>query len=98
MRLMRDVKKRDAYFSSAVAYCSAGHETVCFNGMVSGIVAFSPKGAHGFGFDPIFIPTEGDGRTLAEMRIEEKNRLSHRARAFTKLCEWLATPKEEQLS
>jgi XTP/dITP diphosphohydrolase len=88
LRLLGDADEREAYFSSAVAYCGEG-QTTCFEGIVKGTVSLKPKGHHGFGFDPIFIPNEGEGRTFAEMAIDEKNRYSHRALAFSKFCEWV---------
>jgi XTP/dITP diphosphohydrolase len=49
----------------------------------------SPEQSNAFGYDSIFIPDEGDGRTFGEMTDEEKNDISHRARAFRALGEWL---------
>jgi XTP/dITP diphosphohydrolase len=63
--------------------------TITFKGEVKGWISREEKGNAGFGFDPIFIPKEGDGRTFAEMSTEEKARISHRARAFRKLAEWI---------
>ncbi|MCX6656102.1 MAG: non-canonical purine NTP pyrophosphatase, partial [Candidatus Bathyarchaeota archaeon] len=60
-----------------------------FRGVVDGEIAQSIRGTHGFGYDPIFIPSEGDGRTFGEMKDAEKNAISHRARAFRALAEWL---------
>jgi XTP/dITP diphosphohydrolase len=88
LRLMRSARDRKAWFSAAVAYCEPMHYPVCFTGTVTGVVGRRAKGAHGFGFDPIFIPNEGDGRTFAEMAVREKNALSHRARAFKKFADW----------
>jgi len=87
LELLENVDERRAYFASAVAYCREG-QTICFEGVVKGSVGFTPRGHHGFGFDPIFIPDQGEGRTFAEMDIDEKNRYSHRALAFSKFCEW----------
>jgi XTP/dITP diphosphohydrolase len=53
-------------------------------------VSERPKGTHGFGFDPIFVPL-GERRTFAEMTSEEKNRFSHRAKAFAKFCKWFTS-------
>jgi len=89
LRLLREGDRRDASFSSAVAYCSRSNRTVCFEGTVKGQVSFTPRGRHGFGFDPIFIPDQGEGRTFAEMGIEEKNRFSHRAIAFSRFFNWI---------
>jgi XTP/dITP diphosphohydrolase len=54
-------------------------------GVVEGRVAGAPRGTGGFGYDPIMVPTEGDGRTFAEMSDAEKHALSHRGRAFRRL-------------
>ena len=50
----------------------------------------SPRGTGGFGYDPVFVPDEGDGRTFAEMGPDEKNAISHRGRAFRSLAVELA--------
>jgi XTP/dITP diphosphohydrolase len=55
-------------------------------GVVEGRVAEAPRGTGGFGYDPIVIPTESDGRTFAEMSEAEKHVLSHRGRAFRQLA------------
>jgi len=55
-------------------------------GVVEGRVAEAPRGTGGFGYDPIMVPIEGDGRTFAEMSEAEKHALSHRGRAFRRLA------------
>lgn len=87
LKLMKGVEDRSAYFEAAVAIVLPPFERV-FYGRVEGRIAESPRGSAGFGFDPIFIP-ERENRTFAEMGIDEKNRFSHRARAFEKLGIWL---------
>ncbi|MCC6052120.1 MAG: non-canonical purine NTP pyrophosphatase, partial [Fervidicoccaceae archaeon] len=87
LKLMEGVTDRSAYFESAVAIVMPPFERV-FKGSVYGRIADSPQGTGGFGFDPIFIP-ENEDKTFAEMSVEEKNRYSHRARAFEKLGIWL---------
>ena len=74
-----------AYFVCALALgWPDGHcETV--EGRVDGTLAFPPRGRHGFGYDPIFVP-EGHARTFGEMPPEEKRPLTHRARAFEQLA------------
>jgi XTP/dITP diphosphohydrolase len=61
-------------------------------GVVEGWIAEGRRGVGGFGYDPVFVPAEGDGRTFAEMAAVEKHRLSHRGRALRALAERLATP------
>ncbi|MBU6241824.1 MAG: RdgB/HAM1 family non-canonical purine NTP pyrophosphatase [Acidobacteria bacterium] len=62
-----------------------GRETIV-EGVCNGRIAAAERGDRGFGFDPLFIPDDGDGRTFAEMTAEEKNLLSHRGRAFRALA------------
>jgi XTP/dITP diphosphohydrolase len=73
----------------AVAAWPDGHEVVG-EGVVQGVITDGPRGRSGFGYDPVFVPDEGDGRTFAEMSLEEKNLLSHRGRAFRALGGQLA--------
>jgi XTP/dITP diphosphohydrolase len=82
---------RRAFFLAAVAFCKPKMSPKCFTGVISGRLSGGSKGSNGFGFDPIFIPNRGDGRTFAEMTTDEKNELSHRALAFRKFSEWFAT-------
>ena len=88
LRLMNGVENRDAYFHSVVAFCDSGKSVKCFNGRTMGRIAQRERGGSGFGFDPIFEPLNEDDKTFAEMTIEEKNRHSHRAKAFRKFAEW----------
>jgi XTP/dITP diphosphohydrolase len=66
-----------------------GRETVA-EGVCDGVIAEEERGERGFGYDPVFVPVEGDGRTFAEMSDQEKNALSHRARALRNLLSRLA--------
>jgi XTP/dITP diphosphohydrolase len=75
----------------AVAAWPDGRE-VRAEGVVDGVIATEPRGEYGFGYDPVFVPDEGDGRTFAEMSSREKNALSHRGRAFRVLGERLREP------
>jgi XTP/dITP diphosphohydrolase len=59
-----------------------------FEGIVAGTLLDAPRGTGGFGYDPLFVP-DGHDRTFAEMTVEEKGTLSHRARAFEKLKSYL---------
>jgi XTP/dITP diphosphohydrolase len=90
LKLMENVEDRRARFLSVIAFYTPMIGGVkIFTGEVEGYIAREPRGSGGFGFDPIFIPAEGDGRTFAEQSIEEKNKLSHRARAARKFAEWM---------
>jgi XTP/dITP diphosphohydrolase len=55
-------------------------------GVVEGRIADAPRGTNGFGYDPVFVPDEGDGRTFAELEPDAKHALSHRGRAFRALA------------
>ena len=59
-------------------------------GTCDGTIAPAARGERGFGYDPVFVPDEGDGRTFAELTREEKNAVSHRGRAFRALGRLLA--------
>jgi XTP/dITP diphosphohydrolase len=76
-------RDRHAYFR-AVAGLRRGRKVWTFAGEVHGTIARRPAGSHGFGYDPIFVPT-GWKRTFAEVPAEEKNAISHRARAVRKV-------------
>ncbi len=80
---------RTARFATvAIARWPDGREVVAL-GEVRGTIASRPRGEHGFGYDPVFVPDEGDGRTFAEMTAGEKHELSHRGRAFRALADAL---------
>lgn len=73
------------YVCAAAAVWPDGREIVV-SGAVEGRVAWEPRGTRGFGYDPIMVPNEGDGRTFAQMTDAEKHALSHRGRAFRTLA------------
>jgi XTP/dITP diphosphohydrolase len=62
-----------------------------FEGRCTGTMAPTPRGAGGFGYDPVFVPDGGDGRTMAELSPAEKDAISHRGRAARALLEHLRT-------
>ncbi len=88
LRLLKDVTDRKAMFRSAVAFCNPAGDVLCFVGESLGVISFTAKGDQGFGFDPIFEPYDGAGKTLAEMSLERKNLISHRACAVRKFAAW----------
>jgi len=79
---------RSAQFRTAIALRLDG-ETYLFEGIVSGEITFEKRGNDGFGYDPIFQPI-GSQRTFAEMSLNVKNSMSHRARALSKMLGFLS--------
>lgn len=90
LRLMADVpmEQRTAHFRTAICLLMDGEEHL-FEGRVEGRILTERHGSGGFGYDSIFQPLEGDGRTFAQMAPEEKNAISHRGRAVAKLVQFL---------
>lgn len=84
---MKGQTNRNAQFRSVFCYCS-GAGTFYFEGTVKGKLGDKVRGTDGFGYDGIFHP-EGNSRTFAEMTIEEKKMLSHRAKALKKFLEFI---------
>jgi len=86
-----DLDQRTARFRTvALARFPDGREVVA-HGVVEGVITPGPRGAGGFGYDQVFQPDEGDGRTFGEMTADEKHAVSHRGRAFRALAELLAS-------
>jgi XTP/dITP diphosphohydrolase len=76
---------RRARFVCVAAWASPDGRTATRRGECEGTIRTAPSGESGFGYDPVF-EVEGDGRTMAELAPDEKNRISHRARAFRALA------------
>jgi XTP/dITP diphosphohydrolase len=90
LKLMENVKERKATFCSSIVYCDQKIGTKLFEGGAKGEITLTERteeGKSGFGFDPIFQPLGGK-KTFAEMTINEKNQVSHRAKAVTKFAQW----------
>jgi len=84
-----DGERRRARFATvAIARWPDGREVAAF-GEVDGVIITEPRGDGGFGYDPVFVPLEGDGRTFAEMAPDEKHGVSHRGRALRTLADGL---------
>ena len=79
-------RARTARFETVALACWPDGREVLARGAVEGVIATEARGTGGFGYDPVFVPAEGDGRTFAEMSAEEKHALSHRGRAFRSLA------------
>ena len=86
LREMKGKSNRKARFRTVIAL-NRGGDVRFVEGIVEGRIAETPSGVEGFGYDPIFIPDEGDGLTFAEMTPDRKNAISHRGRAMAKLLE-----------
>ena len=76
---------RTARFRAVLVLRRPDGTEVVASGSVEGTIAAAPRGEHGFGYDPVFVPVEGDGRTFAEMAADEKHAISHRGRALRDL-------------
>ena len=81
--------RRTARFKTVALVRYPDGREVMATGTVEGAIAGRPSGAGGFGYDPVFVPVEGDGRTFAEMG-DETHSLAHRGRAFRTLARYLA--------
>ena len=96
-KLLRELEgvpaeKRAARFRCAIALVGFDAEEHLFEGVFEGLIAEAPIGNGGFGYDPVFFVPEA-GRTAAELAPDEKNRISHRARAIDVLKAFLSTRK-----
>jgi XTP/dITP diphosphohydrolase len=87
---LSSTSNRSARFRTVVALVSSKGDIHFVSGECVGTIAESERGDGGFGYDSLFIPNDGDGRTFAEMTGPEKDAVSHRGRALAKLPELLA--------
>lgn len=83
--LAGETERRARFRTVALAVFPDGRE-VAAEGVVDGRIAQEARGTTGFGYDPVFVADEGDGRTFAEMASAEKHAISHRGRAFRALA------------
>jgi len=88
LKLMEKIENRRASFYSAVAFGSPSRSPICFHGKAEGWISYEERGNLGFGFDPIFKPLDSKGETFAQMSIEQKSKLSHRAYAMRNFAQW----------
>jgi XTP/dITP diphosphohydrolase len=88
LRNLEDEKNRAATFRAVFVYYFAPQKYEVFRGQCSGEIALEPRGAHGFGYDPIFIP-QGYTKTFAELGPDVKNKISHRAKALQQFKEYV---------
>ena len=80
--------KQNAYFNTSISLTIKNNQNIIFNGKIDGKISEQAKGRFGFGYDPIFIPNNYN-KTFAELSIKEKNEVSHRSIAVTKLINFL---------
>jgi XTP/dITP diphosphohydrolase len=91
LKLMEGMGDRKARFQTCIGLLLKGKKRT-FKGEVEGVISMEPKGQGGFGFDPIFIP-HGHKETFAQMPLNKKNNISHRAKAIERLVEFLEPTK-----
>jgi XTP/dITP diphosphohydrolase len=84
---LKEINDRKARFRTVISLVTDGNEKQ-FEGIVEGEITRERRGDSGFGYDPVFLPA-GNSKTFAEMTMEEKNQISHRARAVKKLIDYL---------
>lgn len=89
---LKGESNRAAQFRTAIALILDGNEYL-FEGIAKGVITKEKRGEKGFGYDPVFMP-EGYGETFAELGVETKNTISHRAKAVAKLADFLRTAKQ----
>jgi XTP/dITP diphosphohydrolase len=100
MKLLQEMQgvgesERGARFVSAIALARPGQETLVSFGTVEGRVLTEPRGTDGFGYDPLFyLPSQG--QTLAEITLQEKNAISHRAKALRAMVDMLKSEEDSQ--
>ena len=92
LKKLRGVKNRKARFRTVISLIENGH-IVNFEGSINGNIINKKRGINGFGYDPIFQP-DGYKQTFAEMTLNEKNKISHRAKAIEKLVNYLFSKNE----
>lgn len=94
LRELEGVADRSARFRTVIAVAFPDGRELLAEGATDGVIAEEPRGARGFGYDPVFIPLDGDGRTFAEMSADEKHTVSHRGRAVEAALDQLLTNRE----
>jgi XTP/dITP diphosphohydrolase len=86
LRSLDGATDRSAVFRTVALICFPDGAELVTEGVMPGTIAEEPRGQAGFGYDPVFVPEEGDGRTFAELTAAEKHSCSHRGRAFHALA------------
>lgn len=81
--------RRTARFASAIAFIEPSGLVTMGEGFCEGMIGHEGRGDYGFGYDPLFLPRDTPGKTMAELEPQEKNAISHRFHALQDLCEKL---------
>ncbi len=89
LRELDGVSNRRAAFRTCVLVRRPDGSEIVVDGSCRGVISDQPSGSGGFGYDAVFVPEDGDGRTFAEMSDAEKHTISHRGRAFRNLLDVL---------
>ena len=84
------IADRAARFRTVLVFVDRDGQALAFDGVCEGVITEGEVGDGGFGYDALFRPADGDGRTFAQMSTAEKNRISHRGRALDAFVAWLA--------
>ncbi len=84
---LETVTVRTARFRTVLVVAYPDGPELVVEGVAEGLITTAPAGEGGFGYDPVFVPVDGDGRSFAQMAKDEKNLISHRGRAFQNLLE-----------
>ena len=88
---------RRARFVTCICFIDEAGKEHLFTGIWNGEIAFKEEGRNGFGYDPIFISEDGNGKTTASMPLSFKETFSHRAKAVRKLISWLEINGHRQI-
>jgi len=88
IKSINNTGKRNAYFKTSISLTINKNQNIVFNGKINGEISRKIKGEFGFGYDPIFIPSDHK-KTLAEFSTKDKNEISHRSIAVRKLINFL---------
>ena len=93
LKNLQGISNRKACFKTVITLLVNGVEQQ-FLGIVEGVISLQKKGEKGFGYDPVFVP-DGQDKTFAEMPLDKKNQISHRAKAVAQLVEFLKKDNNE---
>ena len=90
---VKEIPNPHAQFRCVIAYIDKEGAEHIFEGIVRGSITHSPKGDKGFGYDPLFVPDVYPDKTFAELSLEEKNQISHRAQAVKRFVDYIKSLK-----